>query len=88
MLYGLGLSFLYQRDKEAVLLWIAGIISLNSLYYFSYCQAICHLIYLDFFLYDYNNAGDEAGGIVVQQEQHRAAELLFAVAEASHGCRG
>ena len=29
MLYGLSLSFLYQRDKEAVLLWIAGIIPLE-----------------------------------------------------------
>ena len=26
MLYSLSLSILYQRDKEAVLLWIAGII--------------------------------------------------------------
>ena len=39
MLYGLSLSFLYQRDKEAVLLWIAGIISLGALYYFSDPQA-------------------------------------------------
>jgi hypothetical protein len=31
MLYSLSLSFLYQRDKEAVLLWIAGIIPLDSL---------------------------------------------------------
>ena len=31
-LYGFSLSFLYQRDKEAVLLWIAGIIPLESLY--------------------------------------------------------
>ena len=35
MLYSLSLSFLYQRDKEAVLLWIAGIIPLESLYYIS-----------------------------------------------------
>ena len=26
MLYSLSLSFIYQRDKEAVLLWIAGMI--------------------------------------------------------------
>ena len=32
MLYGLSLSFLYQCDKEAVLLWIAGIIPPESLY--------------------------------------------------------
>ena len=32
MLYSLRLSFLYQRDKETVLLWIAGIIPLESLY--------------------------------------------------------
>ena len=32
MLYGLSLSFLYQRDKEAFSLWIAGIIPLESLY--------------------------------------------------------
>ena len=32
MLYSLSLSFLYQRDKEAVLPWIAGIISLESFY--------------------------------------------------------
>jgi hypothetical protein len=31
MLYSLGLSFLYQRDKEAVLLWIGGMIPLVSL---------------------------------------------------------
>ena len=29
MLYSLSLSFFYQRDKEAVLLWIAGIIPLG-----------------------------------------------------------
>ncbi len=34
------------------------------------------------------HAGDEACGIVVEQEQHRAAELLFAVAEAAHGRSG
>ena len=39
MLYGLSLSFLYQRDKEAVLLWIAGIIPLESLYSISPCRA-------------------------------------------------
>ena len=32
MLYSLSLSFLYQRDKEAVLLWAVGIIPLESLY--------------------------------------------------------
>jgi len=32
MLYSLSLSFLYQRDKEAVLLWIAGMIPLVSFY--------------------------------------------------------
>ena len=31
MLYGLSLSFLYQRDKEAVLLWIERLISLELL---------------------------------------------------------
>lgn len=35
MLYSLSLSFLYQRDKEAVMLWIVGIIPLESLYYIS-----------------------------------------------------
>jgi hypothetical protein len=30
MLCSLSLSFLYQRDKEAVLLWITGIIPLKS----------------------------------------------------------
>ena len=35
MLYSLSLSFLYQRDKVAVLPWIAGIIPLESLYYIS-----------------------------------------------------
>lgn len=39
MLYSLSLSILYQRDKEAVLLWIAGIIPLGALYYFSDHQA-------------------------------------------------
>ena len=34
------------------------------------------------------NACDEAGSIVVQQEQYRTAELLFAVAEAAHGRSG
>ena len=47
MLYSLSLSFLYQRDKEAVLLWIPGIIPLDPLYYLSDCQSICHLISLD-----------------------------------------
>ena len=32
MLYSLPLSFLYQRDKEAVLLWIAGMIPQEILY--------------------------------------------------------
>ena len=32
MLYGLSLSFLYQRDKEAFRLWIVGIIPPESLY--------------------------------------------------------
>ena len=31
MLYSLSLSFLYQRDKEAVLLWIEGLFSLELL---------------------------------------------------------
>ena len=38
--YSLSLSFLYQRDKEAVLPWIAGIIPLESLYCLSDCQSI------------------------------------------------
>jgi len=33
MLSGLSLSFLYQRDKEAFWLWIAGKIPLESLYH-------------------------------------------------------
>ena len=32
MLYSLSLSFLYQCDKEAVLLWIVGMIPLELLY--------------------------------------------------------
>ena len=47
MLYSLSLSFLYQRDKEAVLLWIAWIILLDSLLHFTNAQASIfnHLVY-------------------------------------------
>ena len=40
MLYSLSLSFLYQRDKEAVLLWNAEIIPLELLYNTLALQAI------------------------------------------------
>ena len=34
------------------------------------------------------HAGDEGGGLVVQQEQHRAGELLLGIAEAAHRSGG
>ena len=43
MLYSLILSFLYQCDKEAVLLWTTGIIPLESLYSISSCQTKYYL---------------------------------------------